>query len=365
MVKIDDTLINKYINGDEIDEKTIEELEDNREFMTAVIDKTNDKKLYSLCSDRLKGDLEFAKFLVNKFKDDIDFVLDFNTDYLVYAVKHLEDAVELSIIVRNNLPEEEAYYMNCFADELYYASRLETELGVEKNPFLRSQIGMGFIGFYDAYHDRKIVLDYYARKMVKEIINGHDIDKIVHNQFSNPEKLKEVGIKNYSISLIRSFDSMLSSYVSTNIELISEFEKEINKIIVNWSKFSNADELIRYNRMIDMVHHYMSDSSKGDVSEASILYLIAYELNIDDKVRKYDRPAGTTDEENDLDIYYDEMELEFIRYEIKGDIRAQLDYLNVRKIIINQLFSKQPLNFDTLTEKKNKKKLNKKKKNEE
>ena len=64
MKNIDASLIEKYINGDDLGEYSIEQLENDKDFMTSVINYTNDVKMYSLCSDELKKDYEFVKYLV-------------------------------------------------------------------------------------------------------------------------------------------------------------------------------------------------------------------------------------------------------------------------------------------------------------
>ena len=56
MKNIDASLIEKYINGDDLGEYSIEQLENDKDFMTSVINYTNDVKMYSLCSDELKKD---------------------------------------------------------------------------------------------------------------------------------------------------------------------------------------------------------------------------------------------------------------------------------------------------------------------
>ena len=74
MKNIDASLIEKYINGDDLGEYSIEQLENDKDFMTSVINYTNDVKMYSLCSDELKKDYEFVKYLVLKFKNNPDYI---------------------------------------------------------------------------------------------------------------------------------------------------------------------------------------------------------------------------------------------------------------------------------------------------
>ena len=57
----DISLIKNYINGDSLGKYSIDELENNCEFMKEVIDYTNDCNIYNLCSDNLKKRLYFCK----------------------------------------------------------------------------------------------------------------------------------------------------------------------------------------------------------------------------------------------------------------------------------------------------------------
>lgn len=46
MKKIDISLVKKYVNGEDLGEFTIEQLENDKEFMMRVISYTNDIKMY-------------------------------------------------------------------------------------------------------------------------------------------------------------------------------------------------------------------------------------------------------------------------------------------------------------------------------
>ena len=59
MKKYDKELINNYINKESIDKYSIKELENNKEFMKLVIEKTNNKNYYNLVSDNIKKDYDY------------------------------------------------------------------------------------------------------------------------------------------------------------------------------------------------------------------------------------------------------------------------------------------------------------------
>ena len=59
MNKYNSKVVFDYINGNEIIDYNIDELEDDYEFMMMVINYTNDKNMYNLCSDEVKTNYEF------------------------------------------------------------------------------------------------------------------------------------------------------------------------------------------------------------------------------------------------------------------------------------------------------------------
>ena len=73
-MKYDENLINDYINGNDMDDDILEQLEDNTDFMIEVIKKSNDKKMYFFCSENVKKDFRFVEFFIKKFKDDINLI---------------------------------------------------------------------------------------------------------------------------------------------------------------------------------------------------------------------------------------------------------------------------------------------------
>ena len=59
---IDKKLVYQYILGDYIEAGLLEQLEDSPIFMQAVMEQTNDIKMYELCSDDVKHDFDFVVF---------------------------------------------------------------------------------------------------------------------------------------------------------------------------------------------------------------------------------------------------------------------------------------------------------------
>ena len=367
MKNIDASLIEKYINGDDLGEYSIEQLENDKDFMTSVINYTNDVKMYSLCSDELKKNYEFVKYLVLKFKDNPDYITKIADYYFGNSDIDIE-RIELGIIMEKILPQD-SEIERLISQNLKYKVLNDIEYGSEKfeinvakaeNPKLESMIGMGFLAVFDSYNDSDIILDYYAKRFLDDIIEENDIDfeKMLHNQFKSADKIKEVGINNYIINFISCYDSMLSQYMSTHLDLIKPVANKIKNIQDNWDSYLIKDEEERYNNMLDMVHDYMS-TAISYMEENDILYYVAKELGITEKVKEYDDmieldvyDEELVDDMIELDVYDEELVDDMIKFDIEQSLKERLVYLKVKKIIINQLFAKKPLDLDSLVNEK-------------
>ena len=90
MKKYSRELINRYINSEDITIYDIDELENDKDFMMQVISVSGDNNFYNLCSDNVKCDYEFVKYLIIKFKHKIDFVCEVADYFLSHVGKELE-----------------------------------------------------------------------------------------------------------------------------------------------------------------------------------------------------------------------------------------------------------------------------------
>ena len=352
MKKINIFLIKKYVNGEDLGEYTSEQLENDKDFMMGVISYTNDIKMYSFCSESVKKDYEFVKYLVLKFKGNSEFIIKVADNYLKNADDDFESK-ELSIIMEKVLPNELAEKYHVLNETAYFAERLKVEMVESKDSKLESMIGMGFWLMFDQYNCSDIILEYYAKSMIKEIIRDNNInfERMLHTQFKSPDKITEIGIYNYIFDFINYYDPMLSSYASTHLDIVKPIANRIKHIQDNWDKCISVDETRRYNNMLDMVHEYM-DTSDSNMEEEEVLYYVAKELGIIEKVKQYDGTKETDEsfkEEYGFDLYYDdEVMIDAVKFEIERSLKERLVYLTVKKIIINQLFSDKPSDLYSL-----------------
>lgn len=333
--------IKKYLMGEELEGYKIEELEDNANFMLDAINYSNDINTYNLCSDKVKNDYNFVKQVILKFKDNEHFIIKVADNFLNNNECDLE-CRELNIIMSKLINNVETNKYKIFSDASYFNKRLEIEIEKSKDSELESSIGMGFLIIFDKYNRSEIITKHYAELMIKEIIKDNDInfEKMLHNQFKSKEQIDKIGVNNYIIRIINSYDSMLGSYISTHLELVGSIKEEIKEVYANWDNYNSLNEKERYENMFEMVHTYL-ESSESKMEEIVIIYYVASELGITDKIFQYDYVDVL--DYLDIDILND-----MAKFETEHSLKEKLVYLNVKKIMMNQLFSSNPMTLEEL-----------------
>lgn len=359
MKVIDLDLIKRYVNGDDLQDLDIDVLENDKDFMLNVICFTNDYKMYDLCSDRLKKDYDFVKALLLKFKNNSAFVLKIANYYIENTSFFDTNLRELNILLATVLPDNLSQKYKVQALSFYHLERFEINLSFSLSKDIISKekltnvLGMGFDMMYELYYPSDIILNYFAKCLIHEIMvtNEISLERLLHKEFQNPDEITKIGLNNYVLRLLGQYDISLSNYVSTHLDLIKDLVVEIKKIQKNWSVYIKKDERKRYLTMFDLVHEYMS-GAQSFISETEMLYYVARKIGVLEKVRYYDRESlGMDASEMDMagKICYD-----FVKEQIESQLKEQAVYLNVKKIMLNQLYGDKPLDLDSLLlEKKN------------
>ena len=147
------------------------------------------------------------------------------------------------------------------------------------------------------------------------------------------------------------------------MDLAKQIKNRIKYIQKTWDLYTSKDEAKRYNNMLGMVHDYMH-MTDSNMSETEILYYIARELGVDEKVKQYDgikEDEESFKEEYGLNLYDscdEEVMDNMVKFEIESNIKERLVYITVKKIVINQLFSDNPSDLYTLIGNNEQKQLN-------
>lgn len=369
MKKYSKELIDKYIKGEDIKNYQIEELENDKDFMIQVIKETNDKNFYNLCSEKVKKDYEMVKFLALNYNNDLDLITSIADEYLKGIGDSLE-RIELALIMldlTSKNDNEKATKYKMIVDTIFFSKRLEVEIckAKENNDNYSKEVGMGFWYMFDLYNSSDIVMKFFAKKTIEAIFSEYDInlEQVLHSKFKNAEDINLQGINNYMINFLGMYDQMLASYVSTHIELLSDFSNKISNVIDNWKNYDEKDERKRYNDMIEQVHEYM-ENTDSVMTETDILYYVAKQLGNAEKLAYYDGLSNEflADIMDDIDITdLDYANDDFVTFTINNSIAERKYYLDVKKIMLNSLFgngqSKIAKTKDTNNLKKGKSKI--------
>ena len=346
MKKYNKELIKKYIKGEDIKNYQIEELEDDKDFMIQVIKETNDKKIYNLCSEKVKKDYEMVKFMVLAYNNDLKFITDIADKYLKEVGDSLE-RIELALIMLDltlKKDNEKATKYKMIVDTIFFSKRLEIEIckAKQNDDDYSREVGMGFWYMFDLYNYSDIVIKFFAKKTIEAIFSEYDInlEQVLHSKFKKAEDIDLQGINNYMINFLGMYDQMLASYISTHIELLSEFFNKISNVIDNWKNYDEKDERKRYNDMIEQVHEYM-ENTDSVMTETDILYYVAKQLGIAEKLAYYDGISNEflVDIMEDIDMKdLDYSNDDFVTFTINTSITERKYYLDVKKIMLNSLF---------------------------
>ncbi len=289
--------------------------------------------LYDLCCDDIKKDYDFVKYIIMKYKNEIDFICKVADYYLENSCDEL-NRCELAIMMltftnKKDIKKYQEYKM--ILNTIYNNKRLEIEMG--KITTNNDSIGLGFLVIFDSYSKSKIVLDFYAKMMIKSIFSDNNInlEKMLHQEFNSKEELNKVGINNYLINFISIYDSMLADYLSKNIKLLKFLSKKIEKIKDNWELYNLKIEKSKYDLMFIKVHEYMERIEADCMfDETSLIYYIGVKLGIIDKIIKYDivnsHIANDIISSLDINFYEDVLKTSFI---------DRMLYNNVKQIISN------------------------------
>ena len=105
MKKYNIETVYNYINGEDITDFTLEELESNTNFMIDVINVSNDKNFYNFTEDNVKTDYRFVKFIINKFKEDENLIT-VVADTYIENQDNEQNYIELLIIMCNLIKDK-------------------------------------------------------------------------------------------------------------------------------------------------------------------------------------------------------------------------------------------------------------------
>lgn len=295
-------LIEAYLNGDDINYE-LDDLENEAEFMKRVILKTNDKKTYHHCSEKLKVDSNFIKFLIFKFHDDLEYV-DKIVNYFISTSSDEGLNLELLIFLAN------------FEDKrisLKYEEKVNNHISFEMrniNNFLKNQpngevrTDLGFGIVEENYKSSKIAINKFVNIFLVNIFGkDEDFEKLLHKVFKSPLDLKNYGLSNFILDFIRTQDKDLVNYIENDISLISDLISKSVNSLSSWDEVSNKIIADNVNFVMQEAKRYYCQSVFDFVvSLEEAIYYVALAKNLDKYFSKCDGSSINKKTLNERDL---------------------------------------------------------------
>ena len=324
--------VEAYIKGEDIEKYTIEELENDPTFMSMIVLATNDKNIYNLCSEKVKLDYEFVKMMIKRFKNDLSFVCQIANYYLENSNDE-ENNLELLIIMRGLTKDKdekiEQFLKYSLKLECFYSfyrimiSEVKKENKCEDKTSFNNIVGMGFFALSEDFGNSELVLNFFAKRFIGEILDTINLEKRLHQHFNNFEELEKKGINNYIIDLLNEFDTCLCNYVLSHSYLLEILRKKIFAIKKKWIYFDLRNRELK----IDWIIYYIQDYVKKHEEDfrfpdCFIIGYIAENLDIPE-----------------LKEYASDMDMEYMKIlNIKELNHLNIMLKTIRKIINNNVF---------------------------
>ena len=275
MSKYSKTTILKYINGLNPDGYNIEDLENDKFFMMEVIEYTKDKELYYLCSESVKKDYEFIKFMINTFKDDKDYIIKLAKDYINSHSSKDTTVQELTIIMADILsPLYQVNEFNVKALAFYTLELVNLEIVKETDVVkeLYPNFGRGFYYIEAKYNMSNEIKMFFAKKFLSDIFFNSEkgnFEQLIHTMVKSPKEIDLIGNENFILNFIKNNDEFLYGYVICHMELIKKYIKELEKVKDNWNYYIKNLNEMRVNIYYQESERYALYNSHVDVERIS------------------------------------------------------------------------------------------------
>ena len=261
--KYNSKIIFDYIVGNDLDGYSIDELENDSNFMMDVIKITRDKRMHNLCSDDIKKNCTFVEFLISFFKDDLDFIISIADNYIQNPDVDDVDKEEIKIFIGNFYDNDkysalEKYkvssysFYNSVVNDCYSVIRKMSDSERESCSLFRI-IELTFF-------DRKVIKDYFAKNLVYECLCENlecRFADLIHYYFNEVSDLESYGETKFLLFYLSSSDRFLRDYLSVYPNLLESYCKDIEKVKKDWNNYNNRLNFDRVQQVIDYASEYL------------------------------------------------------------------------------------------------------------
>lgn len=291
-------LVDNYITGKgKISEKRLEKLENDPDFMICAMNRSNDPKLYKLCSHDVKTNYNFIKYYINKFSNNLD-AIDKAAKYFLENSQNEYINFELCILMKELTYQDDRlcweYGIRVESISLIDDCTLSIITDDIKDENSKSVFGLGFMHIQDVYNESEIITDYYARRMLYNLFenNRKSIERELHLEYGTFEDFKKSGINKFIIDYVLRYDINLASYIQLKPELISSLNNVIESMSYRWYVYRKRLDGFKNHQILRVYDEYMKEL---DLDCIDYYYELLVYL-----VKKLDIPEEIFDFEDDL-----------------------------------------------------------------
>lgn len=332
-----------YINGD-LDEAENQELNNSLWFMLKVFSQTKDKSYYNNCSDDLKSNFQFVKELLKIFKTDIQFISMVADSFLSKRTTNLNELIleELDveakeiIIIMNNLidlskPENQTYKRyQLQAQAIYDKFKRQLKIHLEQE-FDTDMIGYGFYYITDIYQNSKVIIDFFATKIISEIFNSKAAEYYFAARLNVTSYIKENSLFCYIIDFIKRYDQNLASYTSLNKYLVDDIIKAQRLLIEKEGNKKRLEKEIQQIILDLMIERYIffqnnQESVFSQNSPYEILCYIIHKLKLSEQLKGHNANLDI-----EINKYKENEEAYTKKFEPKIITMGDIDFLVTKK----------------------------------
>lgn len=324
--KYPESLIKQYINSCEILDYDIDELEDDFDFITQVINYSNDKNFFFLCSERLKLNNDFINYLMNKFLFDDEFIWLIVQNFINNQSDPLK-SLEVLISAKNLLNITFSSRFEECNSALYklYCNQIEMIEEESKNDT------SCFHRVMNRFGSSQLVTDYFAENMISELTDDFgDLEEAAHSLFFDYESLALNGTERFIIEYLSESDYALSNYALLHSYVLKKSLRSIDKIRENWDEYEEAKQVKKYKDLFDRIDNFIDSYDDQPILFNSYAFVKKLSVDLEDKsmLERYRNYIG--------EDYYAVLE----RYDHFDDFESNSSFGNEIKLIFDGIYSK-------------------------
>ena len=231
MPKYSKSLIDRYLLGEEVKDVNFDELENDLDFIIAAIEQSDDKKMAFHAGENVKKDINFVKYIMNEYGEDVEFVEQIVSDYKKIHEEQDDfcDIFEVNILL-------EKFYFNLGkerSDEFIkyritnHATAIRLFINLEEVKFINVEhIFIGYDGIIN-YMAKVQLEDYFDKEL-------YPLEETLHERLSSKENISPRKMVNTLLSIIKSYDDILYWYVARHIELLDDLKERVSDYYKRW-----------------------------------------------------------------------------------------------------------------------------------